>query len=129
MFGFIKRMQQQAENINLYFTDAAKLFAFENNEAAGLAALTAAKVAASVQRHSMVQYVVGFASDIERMDEAASKRLLLLGGMITEKDWSVTDAARSKTELKHVDENMLHALEKSDGQYFRNAYPAFFKDW
>jgi len=117
----------QAENINIYFSDATKLFAFENNEAAGLAALTAAKVAAEIQRKSMVEYVIGFASDIERFDEDASNRMLLLSAMIMEKDWSILDITLAKQELASVDKSMAKALDAADSKFFRVKYESFFK--
>lgn len=125
MFGFGKKMKMQAEAVNLYFADAAKLYAFNNLPSAGLAALTAAMVAASTQRQSMVEYAIGLASDIQEIDSESSDRLLALSMMISQKDWSILDIAKSKTELAKIDKAMLNALDSFDGQYFRRNYDLF----
>ena len=127
-FWIFKKGKQQADNINDYFVDALKIFAFTNDQIFELAALTAAKTADKVQRDSMVAYAVGLASLTEESHDYASSRILGLVATIDEKDWSVVDAATSKNQLAKVDKGMLSALEKSDGQYFRVTYPEFFKD-
>lgn len=129
MFGFLKKLNQQSEAINHYFADAAKVYAFLCDADAGVAALTAAKVAASVQRQSMVDYCTGFASDIDAMAPDASKRLVALAAAIEEKDWSMMDVTRAKTELHKTNKEMATALDRADDRYFREAYAEFFKDF
>ena len=95
---------------------------------AGVAALTAAKVAASVQRDSMVDYAVGIASDLRDENPNASANLLTLCEAIREKDWAMRDITAAKSELHALNKDMATALDKSDGQYFRRVFPDFFKD-
>ena len=115
------------KKINDYFCDACILYSFEKNEAAGIAALAAAKTAASVQRVSMAQYAEGLANDMRDQDENISKRLLFLTIKIREKDWSVNDAKETKDLLRTIDKDMLNALNRFDGKYFRKKYASFFK--
>ena len=122
-------MDQQAAAINDYFADAAKIYAFLCDADAGVAALAAAKVAASVQRQSMVDYCTGFASDIEQMAPDASRRLEALAAAIQEKDWSMKDVTKAKAELYETDKQMASALDRADGSYFKQAYAEFFRDF
>ena len=129
MFGFLKKLGQQADAINDYFADAAKIYAFLCDADAGVAALTAAKVAAPTQRQSMVDYCTGFASDIDQIAPDAAKRLIALSVAIQEKDWLMKDVVKAKTILYETDSEMARALDRADGSYFRQAYAEFFKDF
>lgn len=129
MFGLFKKMKGQAEAINDYFTDGAKLYAFLSNEDAGVAALTAAKVAATIQRESMIDYCNGFASDLEEMAPQVSQKLRALASECSQKDWSMSDVVEAKNELAKINPDMLKALNTADGQYFRRTFPDFFRDW
>jgi hypothetical protein len=129
MFGFLNKLGQQADAINDYFADAAKIYAFLCDADAGVAALTAAKVAASTQRQSMVEYCTGFASDIDQMAPDASKRLIVLSVAIQEKDWSMNDVTKAKAELYETDREMAIALDRANGSYFRQVHAEFFRDF
>ena len=129
MFGFLKKILGDPAAINDYFCDAALLYAWEIDQVAGVAALTAAKVAAGAQRESMVNYAVGIASDCRTENPTASNNLLTLCEAIREKDWAMRDITAAKSELHALDKDMATALDKSDGQYFRRVFPNFFKDF
>jgi hypothetical protein len=129
LFGFLKKVLGDPAAINDYFCDASLVYACGIDKVAGVAALTAAKVAASVQRESMVNYAVGIASDLRTENPTASNNLLTLCQAIQEKDWAMRDITTAKSELRALDKDMAIALDKSDGQYFRRVFPDFFKDF
>ena len=122
-------MMDDAQALNEYFVDALKLYAFDNNENAGFAALTAAKVAAFEQRQGMVAYSQELAADATNTNPSAADAINHLLNAINEKDWSILDITHSKRALAELDKQMLNALQSADAIYFRNAYPEFFEDF
>lgn len=129
MFGSKKKFLDQADAINIYFADAAMLFAIENNREAEIAALTAAKVAASIQRKGMVNYLVLSSSTLEDHNKRASDRLLGLVTAIEQKDWSIRDIISAKQDLYSVNSIMGKALDEADGTFFQNNYESFFRKY
>jgi len=129
LFGLSKKMMDDAQALNEYFVDALKLYAFDNNENAGFAALTAAKVAAFEQRQGMVAYSQELAADATNTNPSAADAINHLLNAINEKDWSILDITHSKRALAELDKQMLNALQSADAIYFRNAYPEFFEDF
>lgn len=128
MFGFLKKIVGDPAAINDYFCDAVLLYALDENHSAGIAALTAAKVAAGAQRDSMVTYASSVAGDIQGSDAQAAAQILNLCALINEKDWNMKDIVEAKSKLRSTDASMAIALDKSDGQYFRKNFPKFFAD-
>jgi hypothetical protein len=129
LFGLGKNWKDHAASVNEYFTDALKLFAFDGDNTAGFAALTAAKVAAFEQRQGMVLYSIDLASDVREINPDASAAILQLVEAINEKDWSITDIATSKLALAKLDEQMVKALNDADAKYFQKRYPEFFSNF
>ena len=121
-------MKRGAANINDYFCDAVIVYAVAGEESARVAALAAAKVAASLQRASMVEYLRGMASDAEGQPggDIICKKLLELADEITSKDWGWADIIAQKRLLGAAEPAYLCALENADLLVFRKKWPAIF---
>jgi hypothetical protein len=125
--------QRQALGVNDYFCNAVKVWIFMMKEDAKIAAIAAAKVAAEKQRESMLNYLSGMASDLERefpndpVMRRHSERLLSLKKEIAAKNWTTKDAAEEKDRLFEINQDYLKALNKADAKIFVRQYPDFFK--
>lgn len=127
-------MKRGASNINDYFCDAVTAYTLAGEDAARIAALTAAKVAASQQRASMLLYLRGMASDWERLTDEDIKdiiplvrrRLAELADEIEAKDWNMGDIWTQKEILGRTNAEYLAALDKCDPGVFRKKWPSLF---
>ena len=125
--------KRQASGVNDYFCNAAKVWIFMKTEDAKIAAIAAAKVAGTRQRESMLNYLSGMASDLDRdfpddpVMRRHSRRLLRLREEISAKKWTATDAAEEKDRLSLINSDYLKALNKADAKIFVRQYPDFFK--
>lgn len=128
-----RRLHRHAGGVNDFFANAVRVYAVLNEEDAKLAALAAAKTAASIQRASMVQYLEGMASDLHAMAGSSPNvyrqvhRMRKLKAMISEKDWAVADVFQAKKELGQVNQEYLAALERPDAKIFARKHPALFE--
>lgn len=124
--------KRQASGINDYFCNAVKVWIFMIKEDAKIAAIAAAKVAAEKQRESMLNYLSGMASDLDRdfpddpIMRRHSRRLLSLKEEIAAKNWTTMDAAEEKDRLSKINPDYLKALNKADANIFVRQYPDFF---
>ena len=129
-FVFLKKMDRSAKSINNYFCDSVLLYCFTGSETGRLAALAAAKTAAGAQRASMVDYLLGLSTDMKAVQaeetEQFRERIKLLHELIIEKEWTVSDSAKAKSQLAAIDPEAMHGLNKSNGNYFRQKYPEVF---
>ena len=126
----LKKMDNSGKNVNSYFCDASLVYAFKGDLAAKRAALAAARTAASAQRQSMVDYLVGLSADLSTKGEDTleiSLRMRELKNEISQKDWTVTDSVNAKHLLREVDPAALNALNKSFPDYFRNLHSDIFE--
>jgi ribonuclease HII len=125
--------KRQASGVNDYFCNAVKVWIFMIKEDAKIAAIAAAKVAGEKQRESMLNYLSGMASDLERgfpddpVMRRHSRRLLSLREEIAAKNWTMLDAAEEKNRLFEINPDYLKALNKADAKIFVRQYPDFFK--
>ena len=129
----ILRMKRHANRINDYFVDAVTVWVFLNKEDAKAAALTAAKVAAGMQRNSMVTYLYGMATDIDKIktpdvdEKIFIDKLTNLAKEIGVRDWTIKDSIEEKQRLFECNPKYLEALEKADPSIFSKEYPDLFK--
>ena len=65
----------QASAINDYFADALLVWIFKDNNDAKIAAITAGKVADSIQRASMINYAKGMGEDALKLKDKESKNI------------------------------------------------------
>ena len=121
-------LKRHAAAINDYFCDAVTVYALAGDESARVAALAAAKVAASLQRASMVEYLRGMASFAEGQPggDVIRKKLLELADEITSKDWGQGDIIAQKRLLAIAEPAYLRALESADPSIFRKKWPSAF---
>jgi len=134
---FLARMKSQSKRINDYFCNAIRVYAFTSNPDAKIAAVTAAKVAAGVQRNSMLGYLRGMASDLKQMSESESDLKELtdqfvdvaaeLEKEISAKDWTIRDIRAQKEELGNINAEYLNALNRCDPFVFARKFPDLFK--
>jgi hypothetical protein len=126
----LKELLSHADRINDYFRNAVRVWIFAHEESARKASLSAAKVAADLQRQSMVNYLLGMSTDLskEMGDEAAPICRLLkeLVSDICEKDWTVADATFDRVELAKMDKEFADALDRADPRIFEKRYPHLF---
>ena len=131
--GDLSRLSDEAELINDYFANAVRVYVLKGESGARVAALAAAKVAASVQRQSMVEYLNGMETDIVRIlsdEEAAEKvrkRLLTLKKDIEAKDWTIEDIIEEKQRLSAVNPDYRIALDQADPTIFLKYHPELFE--
>ena len=127
----VVRMKRHASRINHYFANALRVYAFLGEDAARVAALAAAKVAAGLQRQSMVWYLDCLRRDLEElpdeMSQTAASRLLRLQSQIVAKDWTLWDGAVEKRNLRNQNSEYLIALERADDQVFARRHPELFR--
>lgn len=134
----LEKMLNHAKRINDYFANAVKVYVFLDKKDARIAALAAGKVAASVQRSSMIDYLEGLASDLgtqlpellKKMPETEMviNRIKDLKEHIEEKDWTIKDIIDEKQRLQKVNPEYLNALEKADSDIFVHKYSDLFSD-
>jgi len=134
---FIFRKRSRAKRINDYFSNAVRVYALTNEEAARAAIVTAAMDAAKAQRHSMVKYLERMVSDLKKMDEIDEKTKphidkfiessLELANEISSRDWNKSDINKQKEELGTLNSDYLAALEKADPTIFSQKHPRLFK--
>jgi hypothetical protein len=126
------------KHVNDYFANAVKTFAITGDEAAAVAAVTAAKVAASDMRTWMVAYVSALISHFSRppndekiqneSKEAICHRLQRLSSEITKKlDWTIDDIRGAKDLLSKMDVQYLRALNRYDPSVFQTRWPQVFE--
>ena len=123
------KMKRMADAVNDYFCDACRVYCVRGDETAKLAAITAGKTAATVQRQSMIDFAKGMISDFEAEDaevDVLCERLNEIQFEISIKDWSIDDIVLSKKQLGLADRDMLKALERSDGNFFKREYSDLF---
>ena len=128
--GFLSNLFGGAGKINDYFADAVWVYMQTADPAVRLAALTAAKVAASAQLASMVNYLRVAAADtreLARSDDIAY-RLNQLADEISLRDWAIGDVTHAKQALWKLDAEYGKALDKFDGGVFRRRFPDVFHD-
>lgn len=119
-------LKRGASNINDYFCNAVIVYTVTGDEPTRLAALTAAKVAASQQRASMLLYLRGMASEMATHPggDIMRSRLLELTEEIAVKDWNMRDIRVQKAILGEVDAEYLEALNRYDPKVFQKRWPA-----
>jgi hypothetical protein len=130
-------MKSQSKSVNDYFLNAAKVYAFTGSQDARIAALAAAKVAAGIQRNSMLTYLRAMASDLKQMSESESefkpfadqfsKAATELEEELSVKDWTISDIRAQKEELGKANPDYLNALNKGDASVFVRKFPHLFK--
>jgi len=128
--GLLKDMLDHATHINDYFANAVRVWLFAPEESARLAALTAAKVAAGVQRASMGKYLSAMADDLSTMgakEKALVVRIAGLASAITKKDWDLADVREAKRELAALDREYAEALDRADPKVFERRHPSLFE--
>lgn len=127
----IARMKRHAARINDYFTNALTVYVFLGEEDAKIAALAAAKVAAPLQRQSMVTVLDHLACDMRGVPDtkcqAASSILLDLKTQIISKDWTLHDVMEEKRHLRNLNPAYMIALERADDQVFARRHPELFR--
>ena len=123
----------QASAINDYFADALLVWIFKDNNDAKIAAITAGKVADSIQRASMINYAKGMGEDALKLRDKESKNIKKkydeIVKILQQKDWTIDDILIAKKELEKNNHEMLVALNNSDGKYFRNKYSSLFENY
>lgn len=125
--GFLSKLFRKAGDINDYFADAVWVFQRTDDPIARLAALTAAKVAAGMQRASMIQYLRATA-EVERQsgNGEVGQRADQLADEIALHDWGLADIIEAKRALWGVDTQYGQALDKFDSGIFRRRFPDLF---
>ena len=125
-------MKRHASRINDYFHNALTVYVFLGEEDAKIAALAAAKVAAGLQRQSMVTVLDHLARDLrdapDTKFQAVSATLLELKTQIISKDWTLGDVMEEKRHLQALNPEYMIALEKADARVFSRRHPSLFPD-
>lgn len=118
------------DRINDYFADAVLVYLQNHDPIVRTAALAAAKVAAGVQRTSMVNYLRVTAANAREDigDDDACYRLNQLADEISLRDWTVQDARYEKDALSKLEPEYRLALDKFDSTVFRRRFPQFFDE-
>jgi hypothetical protein len=118
-----------SDRINDYFANAVTVFRDLRDPAARTAALTAAKVADTKQRASMVRYLRAIADDWKKatsIQDETYDNLQALADEIQSRDWCIEDIQVQKALLRQVDMEYLQALDGSDPTIFIHRYPDLF---
>ncbi|MDO8795458.1 MAG: hypothetical protein Q7J25_12640 [Vicinamibacterales bacterium] len=122
----LDRLVHGADRVNEYFLDASRVYIHNADPAARLAALTAGKVADTLQRSSMVRTLRMIADGARNSDAQAAHKLDALADDVAEHDWSVRDIIRAKRELRDANAAYARALDAFDSNVFRREYPQVF---
>jgi len=122
----------QTDRINDYFANAVRVYAHPGEEASRVAILAASKVAASVQRTTMINYLKNIATDLATMgggqEKAAAKKLLIVAKELEEKYWTINDIIQEKSRLEVLNKDYVDALNVADPSVFSRYYPSLFDD-
>lgn len=130
---FVAKMTAKGGKVTEYFENAVKVYLWLDDTSAGVAALTAAKTAATAQRDDMITHLMQlsgqFTQLIDKIPElqAFKARLKKLSQEIGAKDWTIQDVREAKRELGEVSPKYLEALNRSDPSVFVSRYPALFQ--
>lgn len=126
--GLFLWMKRGASNVNNYFSNAVTVYAIAGEDAARIAAVTAAKVAAAQQRASMLVMLRRIASDVGRLPggELIRHRLLEIADEIAAKDWTTQDIRIQKALLGEANPDYLIALNNFDPDVFSRKWPSLF---
>jgi len=127
-------VNRHSNRINDYFANAVEAYAIRNDEAAKVAAVAAAKVAANKQRQSMIVYLESMAQGLRtelpnepKLGHAIS-RILEIKSEIGTRDWSVYEATEEKQRLGVLNPEYLKGLDRADPNVFgthpQNQYEA-----
>jgi hypothetical protein len=122
-------MMKLADRINDYFANAVSVFAQVGELAARAAALTAAIVADTETRASMVRYLHSAARDWQAVfgdAKQACERLLDLAREIESRGFQLEDLRAQKIVLGSIDVQYLHALDGFDPTIFVHRHPEVF---
>ncbi len=131
IFG-LNKLKDHSERINEYFANAVFVYLFKAEYEARLAALTAAKVAASIQRKSMLNYLSALIYDISNSEldkeliDMAKERLLSLKHDIEVKEWTLKDVIEAKHKLSFIHDDYAKALDKANPNIFIKYHPDLF---
>jgi len=131
LFLFI--MSAKGGKISEYFKNAVRVYLYLDKPPARLAAVTAAKITAKLQRDELIAYLKEQLTVFELLFNTTQeaddfiKKLEGLAQEITAKNWTVQDVMGAKNELGEVNPQYLQALERSDPQVFVKEYPALFQ--
>jgi len=130
---FVAKLIAKGGKVTEYFENAVKVYLWLNDTSAGIAALTAAKTAATAQRNAMITHLKQlsdqFTQLIDKIPElqAFKSRLEKLSQEIGAKDWTIKDIREAKTELGEVNPKYLEALNRADPSVFVSRYPPLFQ--
>ena len=130
---FVVKMIAKGGKVTEYFENAVKVYLWLDDTSAGVAALTAAKTAATAQRDDMITHLMQlsgqFTQLIDKIPElqAFKARLKKLSQEIGAKDWTIQDVQEAKRELGEVNLKYLEALNRFDPSVFVSRYPALFQ--
>ena len=122
-------LSRSTSAINDYFRNAVMVHGLLGDEAARVAALTAATVAAERQRRSMVTYLRAMASDAAGQPNGAAigQRLINLADEIAGKGTSLEEVRAWKERLGALSPDYLAALNRPDPSVFARKWPSLFE--
>ena len=119
-----------ADALNRYFFDAVSVYSVTDQLSLRSAILAVGKVAASLQRESMLEYL---ALQIESLRNEGNEywmevinNLQQIHDELASREWTMEDIVEEKALLRRLDPELADALDNSDGLVFRRLYPELF---
>jgi len=122
-----RHLRGHSDRVNDYYTKALGVWVLRSDASARLAALTAAKVAAPMQRASMVAFLDVCRSVLVQQLGAADDEVRVLfmafAQDVQAKDWNLADVAEAKRQLAAQEQEYARSLDVADSGVFERRYP------
>ena len=119
-----------ADALNHYFIDAVLVYTLTDQSSVRSAILAVGKVAASLQRASMLEYLDGAIKSLRNENDEywidVINNLQEIYDELASREWTMKDIVEEKALLRRLDPELADALDSSDGLIFRRLYPEFF---
>ena len=119
-----------ADSLNQFFLDAVHVFLITDEPAIRASILAVGKVAASLQRATMQEYLTGqigslWGENPEYWKEVI-ENIMEIKEELGAREWTFEDIDEEKKRLRELDEELATALDEADASIFRRRYPDLF---
>jgi hypothetical protein len=119
-----------ADSLNQFFLDAVYVFLITDEPAVKTSILAVGKVAASLQRASMREYLSGqiesLRGDNPEFWKDVIEKIMEIEKELGAREWTLEDIYEEKKRLREHDEELATALDEADASIFRRRYPDLF---
>jgi hypothetical protein len=132
MFFLKNLLFRYSDRIIDYFSDAVRIYAFKEEEAARWAAVVAVKIGGKKQRKFMINHLAQMASNVlknypnKSARKSLSDRIVSLREEIESSNGNPRYVREAEEKLSKLNEEYLYSLRHGDALIFRRKHPKCF---